>query len=638
MHTHFPSDNPGRPCLEGARTAPDSIHVDPRLLDMVVITATRTPKLIMDVPVVTRVITSHDIQSSDASTVQDLLQAELPGIEFTYSMNQQVSLNMQGFGGNSVLFLVDGERLAGETLDNIDYSRLNLEGVERVEIVKGAASSLYGSNAVGGVVNLITRKGAEPWTLNLGARTSSLGEGRYCGALGLNRGRWNSQTNLQYTHASPVHLSDSSDMRTIYGNSTFNAKERLVFKASDRLSFTGRAGYFFRQREKAVDVYDRYRDFAGGLKADYATGDHSDLMVSYAFDQYDKSDYTVDSRLDVRNYSNVQHTLRSLYNQTFPSVGTLTVGGDLMRDYLMSYQFIDGGSHIQYTADAFAQWDWQPWERFNVVAAVRYDYYSEAEASHLSPKINLMYKFPKVSLRASYANGFRAPTLKEMYMNFDMANIFMIYGNPHLKPEVSDNLNASVEWSHRHYNVTLMGFHNHVENRITTFWNQQMGGMIYSNMEPVNISGLDLSATARWDNGLGVRFSYIFTHESLDGNGMRSSSTRPHTATLRIDYGHDWRWGRTTVALNGRLLSAVTCDEYTSYTDLSQVEERTYPGYTLWRLTLGHRFKRGINLTATVDNLFDYRPDYYYSNSPATVGRTVALGLSLDIEQWFKDK
>ena len=163
-------------------------------------------------------------------------------------------------------------------------------------------------------------------------------------------------------------------------------------------------------------------------------------MMSYAFDQYDKSDYATASGLDVRNYSNVQHTFRSLFNHSFltPSdtsavLGTLTLGGDVMRDYLMSYQFTDG-SHTQYTADAFAQWDWQPTSRLNIVAALRYDYYSEASASHLSPKINLLYKFSETNLRASYANGFRAPTLKEMYMNFDMANIFIIYGSPTCAP------------------------------------------------------------------------------------------------------------------------------------------------------------------------------------------------------------
>ena len=105
------------------------------LLNQVVVTATRTPKLLKDVPIVTRVISEADIKQVDATHIGDLLQSELPGIEFSYSMNQQVSLNMSGFGGNSVLFLVDGERLAGETLDNVDYSRMNMDNVGSIEIV-----------------------------------------------------------------------------------------------------------------------------------------------------------------------------------------------------------------------------------------------------------------------------------------------------------------------------------------------------------------------------------------------------------------------------------------------------------------------------------------------------------------------
>ena len=127
-------------------------------LETVVVTGTRTPKLLKDAPIITRVISEDEIRKTDATTIADLLQTELPGIEFSYAMNQQVNLNMQGFGGTTVLFLVDGERLAGETLDNVDYSRLNLDNVGRVEIVKGAASALYGSNAVGGVINLISKE------------------------------------------------------------------------------------------------------------------------------------------------------------------------------------------------------------------------------------------------------------------------------------------------------------------------------------------------------------------------------------------------------------------------------------------------------------------------------------------------
>lgn len=605
-------------------------------LGTVVVTATRTPKLLMDVPMVTRVIDARDIQVTDAGTVQELLQVELPGIEFSYTMNQQVNLNMQGFGGNSVLFLVDGERLAGETMDNVDYARLTLENVERIEVVKGAASSLYGSNAVGGVVNLISSTINDPWTLSIGARYGSFNDGRYNGNFSFNCGKISSVTNAQYVHTDPIHLSDSGDIHNIYGTHSFNTKERLLFRINDRLKVNARAGYFFRERESAVVSHERYRDFSGGTKVDYAINDSSDISLSYSFDQYDKSDYACLSGADVRDYSNVQHSLRGIASHVHPTFGTLTAGGDAMRDYLMSYQFAAPGYHEQYTADAFMQWDWNVSEKLNVVTSFRYDYFSKANASHLSPKLNIMYKIDEVTLRATYANGFRAPTLKEMYMNFDMANIFMIYGNADLKPEVSNNANFSVEWNHNACHITTLAFYNYVENRITTMWNIARNGMVYDNMAPVNIYGVDFAASARWDNGIGARLSYVYTHESVDENGLNTSETRPHTATIRVDYRYAWRRGVSVIALNGRALSAVTSDVYTDLTDLTQHERQTYPGYVMWRLTANHTFKKGVKLTLTIDNLLGYKPEYYYSNSPATVGRTYAAGLSWNIEQAFE--
>ena len=135
-----------------AQSFRDSIELEP-----VVITASHTPKALKDAPVVTRLITLYDIKITDATNIQDMLTQEIPGLEFGFAMSQETSLNMSGFGGNAVLFLVDGERMAGETMDNVDYNRMNLDNVGRIEIVKGASSALYGSNAVGGVINIISR-------------------------------------------------------------------------------------------------------------------------------------------------------------------------------------------------------------------------------------------------------------------------------------------------------------------------------------------------------------------------------------------------------------------------------------------------------------------------------------------------
>ena len=354
-------------------------------METVVVTGTRTPKLLKDVPIVTRVITADDIRKVDATHIGDLLQAELPGIEFSYSMDQQTSLNMQGFGGNAVLFLVDGERLAGETLDNIDYSRLNLDNVERIEIVKGAASSLYGSNAVGGVVNLITKEATEPWTLNLNGKYGAHNDQRYGGTFTFRAGDFQNSLNVQHTSTDPIEVGtvgkdgEENDFSRVYGNRTWNFKERLVYTPTDRLKLTGRLGYFFRERDKSTSSKDRYRDFSGGLRSNYTFNKRSDLELSYSFDQYDKSDYDPAQDYDLRDYTNVQHTVRALYNYAMNDKNTLTVGGDFMRDYLMSYQFTDNGDHEQYTADAFAQFDLNPIRNLNVMSSIRFDYYSEAD-------------------------------------------------------------------------------------------------------------------------------------------------------------------------------------------------------------------------------------------------------------------
>ena len=606
-------------------------------LEAVVVTGTRTPRLLKDSPILTRVITSADIKRVDALDVGELLEAELPGIEFSYAMDQQVTLNMQGFGGNSVLFLVDGERIAGETLDNIDYSRLNLDNVERVEIIKGAASSLYGSNAVGGVVNIITSGATEPWSVNVNARYGAHNERRYGGSAGFVAGKFNSMTNVQYTAVDSYKMKNEGDYNAFYGGFNYSVKERLQYEPVEGLKFTARAGYFFRERDMQVDTKDRYRDFSGGLKGEWDINDENRVELSYSYDQYDKSDYLLFNDSDVRDYSNVQHVLRGIYTYSFfPGGHTLIVGGDYMRDYLMSYQFEGNGHYIQHTADVFTQIECNLDDRWHLTGGLRFDYFSQKKLSHFSPKLSLMYRIGGWSFRGSYSGGFRAPTLKEMYMSFDMAGIFMIYGNPDLAPESSENLSLSAEYSWKYLNVSLSGFYNWVDNRITTVWNDALGGMQYMNMSSLQVRGLDFSVSTRLPFGLGARLSYTYTDEAIKAGEPLLSQTRPHSATLKVEYGKSWKNYGFNIALSGRVLSAVTTDVYTSATDYEDTETVTYPGYTMWKLVFSQDIWRGIDLNVIVDNLFNYVPDYYYSSSPATTGITAAVGLSVDIEKFFK--
>ena len=614
-------------------------------LETVVVTGTRTPKLLKDAPIITRVITEDEIRKTDATNIADLLQMELPGIEFSYVMNQQVNLNMQGFGGTTVLFLVDGERLAGETMDNVDYSRLNLDNVGRIEIVKGAASSLYGSNAVGGVINLISKESTEPWTANVNAHIGADQEQRYGGTVSFNVGKVYNVFNMQHTYKDQVDLENEGDYTTVYGSKTWSFKDRLVYSPLDCLKLTARAGYYFRQRESSDSEKNRYRDFSGGLKGNWTITSDDNLELAYSYDQYDKSDYYPASGRDIRDYSNVQNSVRALYSHSFSDDMTLTAGGDYMRDYIMSYQFEDNGDKSQSTADVFLQYDWNITKRFNLIAGLRYDYYSDASVDHVSPKIGAMYKVPLsegeggfFTFRGSYSGGFRAPTLKEMYMDFDMGSIFMIYGNEDLESEISHNFQLSAEFTKGRYNASVSGFYNLVDHRITNTWDDELNGMLYINIDKMDIAGLEANFSVKYPWGLGARISYCYTYEHIRSTDIYQSytaSSRPHTATLRIDYDKQWKKYGFNIALSGRLLSSVDTDEYTSYTS-GDTEEVHYPGYAIWKLQLQQRILDGISIIATVDNLFDYVPDYYYSNSPSTTGTTFAATLSIDIDRFFK--
>lgn len=340
-------------------------------LNEVVVTGTRTPKFLKDTPIQTRVINAKELARLDATNVQDLLQQELPGVEFSYAMNQQTHLNFSGFGGQGVLFLVDGERLAGETMDDVDFTRLNMDNVERIEIVKGAASALYGSNATGGVINIITKRNRQPWTLNVNARYAKHNEQRYGATWGLNSKHWNNMLSAHFNRMDNYDVHSAANpvtriISTVYGDKTVNLKEQLTWSPASNFRLTGRAGYFFRETVRSADQPERYRDFSGGLRMNWQMSDADGLQASYAFDQYDKSDYQRITRLDIRDYSNVQNSFRLLYNHTFGDGDVLTVGSDLLHDYLYNTN-LEGETRKQDSWDLFAQYDWRLNDRWELV-------------------------------------------------------------------------------------------------------------------------------------------------------------------------------------------------------------------------------------------------------------------------------
>ena len=623
-------------------------------LDEVVVTGTRTPKFLKDTPIQTRVINAKEIARLDATNVQDLLQQELPGVEFTYAMNQQTHLNFSGFGGQGVLFLVDGERLAGETMDDVDFTRLSMDNVERIEIVKGAASALYGSNATGGVINIITKKSQKPVTLNVNARYAKHNEQRYGGTFGLNGKHWNNMFTVNFNRMDNYDVHSASNpvtriISTVYGDKTINFKDQLAWNPNKNFHLSGRAGYFFRETVRSADQPERYRDFSGGLGMQWNISGHDDFQASYAFDQYDKSDYQRITKLDIRDYSNVQNSLRLLYNHTFDRGDVLTIGSDFMHDYLYNTN-LENETRNQNSWDLFGQYDWRISDQWEAVGAVRYDYFSDGKESHVTPKLNVCYKpIYNLSIRAGYGMGFRAPTLKEKYYNFDMAGIWIVEGNANLKSEVSHNFNLSAEYSKGHYNLTGSVYYNKVKNKLATSApyfktpNDKLPYLPYANLDDYSVCGGEIGAQAKWNNGLGARLTYAYTKEQLakdkDGHTINNQyiPAREHALNARVDFDKQFskKYG-LNIALQGRVLSGVENVEYKDYYDVSKgtitVE---YPAYTIWKLSVVQRVGNAVKVTAALDNVFGYKPKYYYLNSPITDGVNFQIGMSIDIDKLF---
>ena len=635
----------------------DSVELNP-----IVVTASHTPKTLKDAPVVTRLITLHDIKIVDATNIQDMLTQEIPGLEFGLAMSQETSLNMSGFGGNAVLFLVDGERMAGETMDNTDYNRMNLDNVGRIEIVKGASSALYGSNAVGGVVNIISRENLEPWTANANTRYNTFGhEWRNGASFSFNTEKWNSQTSFQHTMIDPVDLpkahtseeiaielmkkaqglpydesvlNDDSNISRLYGQKTYNVKERLTWRATDQLTLTGRGGYFFRTSER--DTYDyHFKGYSAGLKGRYAWDHARNLELSYAYDQYDKANFLPDgTRTHDHDYSNQQHVVHALYHHPIGK-NSLLLGADYLHDYLTTYQFIDNTSHTQNNIDAYAQFDWNITERLNVVGSVRYDYFSASCLDAFTARLAVVCKLPLFTLRGNYASGFRAPTLKEMYMHFDMGNMgYMIIGNPELEPEKSHNFNVAIERQNRirHsgildgvYNFTLMGYCNIFDKRITTidYTYEGMESALYWNEDGVNVWGVDISMGHYFDWGLTLKLNYSWMHETGNVWFSQFNQTRNHSMTWRIGYNHRFSCRYAfDAALSGRNQGK----PQSGRTDVDQ-------GYTIWKLMVQHHLWRGVHVNTAIDNLFNYKPKSYYYSSPLTTGTSFSIGLSVDLDK-----
>ena len=629
-------------------------------LNELVVTGSRYERQLKDVPVITRVISREEIETVNPVDFTTLLEYTLPGIQFYYNtMSQVPEITYQGMDAKAVLFLLDGERISGESGDsNIDYSRFNINDIERIEVVRGAASTLYDSRAIGGVINIITKKSVRPFTASMHTRYAGKKGQSYSASAGVNLHRFSSLTSFGWRKRDSYLVKDEQGKQkeiinpdgsvtksktdpvafNIYGYSIMDVSQKLSYNFSDRFTGSARISYYTNKRDKYDNAryYQRYRDLILSGKLKWQFADNQNLDLSYIRDNYIKDNVYVDD--DERVYGNVNSTIRLYYTGMFGK-HTLSGGVDLLRED-MKHHFMKDTATVHMNQYSFClQDDWQLTDKMNVVVGVRGDK-GGSYRLHFTPKVSVLYRPLKtITLRAGYSQGYRIPNLKELYQEFNMGGMgIMMYGNKDLKPEEGTQISASVEYDYKGLNLSVSTYHNRYKNKISyeyispgKSWN-----MKYVNALNVKTTGVEV--TANYKLPFGLRFSggysYVYDYDERDGYNM--SWVRPHSARLSSVYKH--RFGKTTesVAFNTSWVSSITRYAYSS-SDKTYTKTK-YDPRTLCSLNLRSELPRGIAIGLMVEyNIFNYRDKAVDSavQLPEN-GRTFVATVSINIADMFK--
>lgn len=614
-------------------------------IDQVVVTGTRTPRVLKNVPTLTRVVTKQEIEAINPRSVDDLLITAIPGIEF-YEHGGQKRMIIQGLGADYFLFLVDGERLCMEGSDAVDFMRVNMANIERIEFISGSGSALYGSNSIGGIINIITRSHSNPIEASYIGSYYTYSRQQHALHVGLKGFGFTSSTDGSFGKRNDYTIADgvdaNGDPRTavVPGMTAWNAAQRIAWNSpSNRLRLTANGGYNSRMQNLGKHLKADYQSYQAGANAAYQIAQDHSLEVNYHLDGYVRTE--IYSKKGIERYPIFNHTMhaaRAQYNwePSRPILPKLNTGYEFLLESLTSDRFPKGeGPRKALSNTLYAQCDWAPLAWLAMTAGVRLDIHSRYGA-HASPRLSLLFKYRNLRLRASYTQGFRSPNLKELYEDWDHQGMFFIKGNTSLKPEVSHMFILAPEYSNPYVNLSVSGAYTLITNRIFMTPAQDNAGrqlMLFVNgQKKSRLFSLTAGLRIKLGAGFTESLNYAYLNDmqrgkDSEGKVVSLSSTRPHSFSATTTYAYAFKEYRLSVDFTGRYLGAVEIGVANIVTN--QLTRVHYDGYALFKLSLSHWWKNHVGFTLGIDNLFDYRADRVSIVNTLSPGRNFFASLSL---------
>ena len=666
-----------------------TVHTD--TLGEVVVTGTGTSHLLKNEPVHTEVISSQMLKSYNGKSLEDILG----GLTSSFAFNEDdmgSQMQMGGLGNNYILILIDGKRIHGDVGGENDLSLIDPANIERIEIVRGASSALYGSDAIAGVINIITKKPKEQGLLiENTTRIGSHGDIRQHDGLSFNYGRFTSQTNFQlqhsdgwqntgheYTSSSETPITDSRN-KTVNRHTNWQLSERLTFKASERLELYGEGMTYHKRIYRPQDgkyarfdvytydlEYDNQSAAAGGrLKlntTDYITFDldYNRHAYSYRYTDYTLvEDYTKSAGTiyyPYFPYLTGQKGLQSDQRRTMANVkgvfnlpmhNMLSVGGEYRYDWLNAPDRVERGKVNDWTGALFVQDEFTHINRLNITAGLRLNG-NKQFGFRMTPKVSIMYTpTSDLRLRATWSQGFKTPTNKELHYRYvrQMSGTYLYLGNTELKPQTSNYISVNGEYTIGRLELSLTAYYNKVVDMISlvTIPNylapdryiaqyDPIKTRQYQNIDDARTTGIDFSFRYSWKElTAGGSYSYLDTK----ANQYDTNHDRMHSVVIDGMAHHKAYWFATWS-------HHMKCGSAYGFGLYGRMSSKRYyqingngKGYQTWRINAHYEPVGGKSLSyridAGIDNIFGYidRTPHGLHLGTTTAGRTFYVSCNI---------
>ena len=651
-------------------------------LNPVVVTGSGHHQRLKSTATPVHVLSAQEIREQGITTFEDAVVRMLPQVSMAPS-SMGTFLRMNGLGNKYVLILINGQKLTGDISNNVDLSRINMARVKRIEVLDGAASSLYGSDAIGVVINIITDQPTSS-VCSVSNATTISGEGKLTESVNLDiyKDGFGSYTTYTHDRADSYQTyteeydkgSDTDTHPTIAplftGYRSHLLSQKFTYSPSRQLAFNAGLDYNYKITDRpetqadvtgGTDYEMRYKTLRWNVGGIYKFDSKNSLQADVTIDrfrygkEYDvakEGSYAVGDYVQSKKQRSIEQQVKAILSLL--DGGTTVVGSDWHLDKLVA----SSGNINQetYTLAYYAQHEQRiPVGSGSLTATLgaRYDYH-KTFGNHFTPKASLMYSLGHVNLRATYSQGFRAPGLDELYYHYFSVNrgkAQIIFGNTDLDPERSHYLSLNAEFRSKVLAVSVTGYLNRINDMVVrrdiAVDDQSLQMLqgefpemtadqaarlerysLYQNSDKGDVKGLSANVSANLFEGFNLSVNYAYTYartKSGDEWTLLERSIR-NTATIAANYHRSWGRYGLNVNLNGRLQSKTY---YTSYEDA--------PGFGLWNLNTTHSFDLGRHLLVEpslgVENIFD-RVDCRTDSSNRkyalySPGRRAIVGLKL---------